>query len=303
MRKLALSALLLALITVAAGCKQVPTQGAVPAPPAACTAPQPAPTGPITITSGGLERTYLLALPNPLPTTPAPVIVNLHGAGSNKEQQAVYSTLATKGPARGFIVVTPDATGQPRQWNIIGETKSDDVKFIDDLLVDLAGRACVDPSRLYAAGLSSGAAMSSLLGCKEGDRFRAIAPVAGVLFFEPTCAGPPVSVIAFHGTRDPIVPYDGGPIFGAGGVSYPGVDPAMAGWAERAGCASPPETTQVSAHVTLEKWPACHAGTTVELYTVDGGGHTWPGAFPVPLLGPTTSEINATDIILDAFSR
>ena len=136
MRKTAWWVLLLAIVGLAAACKEVPTQSAPAAPTGACANPKAAPSGPITISSGGLQRTYLLSLPSPLPTKPAPVIVNLHGAGSDKEQQAVYSQLAVKGPARGFVVVTPDATGQPQQWNIIGQTKSDDVKFIDDLIVD-----------------------------------------------------------------------------------------------------------------------------------------------------------------------
>ena len=188
MRKTAWWVLLLAIVGLAAACKEVPTQAAPAAPTGACANPKAAPSGPITITSGGLQRTYLLSLPSPLPTKPAPVIVNLHGAGSDKEQQAVYSQLAVKGPARGFVVVTPDATGQPQQWNIIGQTKSDDVKFIDDLIVDLATRACIDPARLYATGISSGAAMSSVLACRQGERFRAIAPVAGVVFFGPVCS-------------------------------------------------------------------------------------------------------------------
>jgi polyhydroxybutyrate depolymerase len=303
-RKTAWWVLLLALLGLAVGCKEVTTTTAPAAPAGACANPKPAPTGPITITSGGLQRTYLLALPTPLPTKPAPVIVNLHGAGSNKEQQAVYSDLAAKGPERGFVVVTPDATGQPRQWNVIGQTKSDDLTFINDLLTDLKTRACIDGSRLYATGISSGAAMSSILACKKADRFRVIAPVDGVVFFPWECTdGPPVSVIAFHGTKDPILPFNGGPIFSGGGATYPGAPPAMDGWAERGGCSSPPETEQVSPHVTLQRWAGCAAGTTVELYVVVGGGHTWPGAFPVPLLGPTTDEINATDIILDAFSQ
>ena len=296
--------LLVALLGLAAGCKQVPTAASPPSATGPCASPRPGPSGPITISSGGLQRSYLLSLPSPPPSRPAPIIVNLHGAGSDKEQQAIYSQLAVKGPARGFVVVTPDATGQPRQWNIVGQTKSDDVAFVDDLIADVASRACVDQSRLYATGISSGAAMSSVLACKEGDRFRAIAPVAGVVFFGPACsAGPPVTVIAFHGAQDPVLPYNGGPVFGGGGMLYPGVAPAMAGWAARGGCTSPPQNLRISAHVTLETWPSCQTGTTVELYVVDGGGHTWPGSVPVRLLGVTTQEINATDIMLDAFSR
>jgi polyhydroxybutyrate depolymerase len=146
------------------------------------------------------------------------------------------------------------------------------VKFIDDLVVDLATRACVDPARLYATGISSGAAMSSVLACRQGERFRAIAPVAGVVVFGPVrSGGPPLTVIAFHGTQDPILPYNGGPVFGGGGTSYPGVAPAMAGWAARGGCKASPETEAVSQHVTLQRWPGCSGGDRRALPSTGGG--------------------------------
>jgi polyhydroxybutyrate depolymerase len=199
--------------------------------------------------------------------------------------------------------VAPDGTGQPRQWNIVATTQADDVAFIDDLLEDAAKRACIDPSRTYSTGISSGAAMSSLLACEEDGPVRAIAPVAGVAYLSFLCdAGPARSVIAFHGTDDRVLAYAGGPIPGAGGLLYPGVAQAMAGWADRARCAPTPEQLQASPHVTLERWQGCADGTTVELYIIDGGGHTWPGAISVPYLGETTDEISATDILLDASS-
>ena len=278
--------------------------GVSPAPPAGdpCVTSTPAPQGPIILTSGGLERTYRLTLPDPPPSKPAPVILNLHGAGSTAVEQDLYSDLAVRGPARGFVIVTPNGTGQPRQWNIVVTTQADDAAFIDDVLEDVAKRACIDPSRTYSTGMSSGAAMSSLLACEEDGSVRTIAPVAGVIYLSFLCdAGPPRSVIAFHGTDDGVLPYGGGPIPGAA-VPYPGVAPAMAGWAKRAHCAPTPARTQASPHVTLERWTGCADGTTVELYIIDGGGHTWPGAVSVPYLGETTDEISATDILLDAFS-
>ena len=126
---------------------------------------------------------------------PAPVILNLHGAGSNAAEQDLYSDLAVRGPARGFVIVAPDGTGQPRQWNIVVTTEADDVAFIGDILADVAKRACIDPSRTYSTGMSSGAAMSSLLACEENGPIRAIAPVAGVVYLSFLCdAGPPRTV-------------------------------------------------------------------------------------------------------------
>jgi polyhydroxybutyrate depolymerase len=95
-------------------------------------------------------------VPSPPPTTPARLIVDLHGAGSDARSRR--STAACdEGSGAGFVVVTPDATGQPQQWNVVGQTKADDVTFIHDLLTDVAQRACVDTTHVYATGISSGA--------------------------------------------------------------------------------------------------------------------------------------------------
>jgi len=40
----------------------------------------------------------------------------------------------------------------------------------------------------------------------------------------------------------------------------------------------------------------------VRLYTVIGGGHTWPGADPKKGFGLTTQQVNATTAILASFA-
>jgi hypothetical protein len=54
--------------------------------------------------------------------------------------------------------------------------------------------------------------------------------------------------------------------------------------------------------VRLIEYSSCADGTLVQLYAIDGGGHTWPGSFDVPGLGYTTQQIDATDLIWDFFS-
>ena len=80
------------------------------------------------------------------------------------------------------------------------------------------------------------------------------------------------------------------------------VDQVVATWAEGFGCA-PAVADQPAEDVAHATYAECDEGVQVELYTVAGGGHTWPGGLPVPSLGTTTSSISATQLILDAFSR
>jgi len=55
--------------------------------------------------------------------------------------------------------------------------------------------------------------------------------------------------------------------------------------------------------VQRSAYRGCARGADVVLYTVVGGGHTWPGSFDVPDLGHPTQEINAADLILDFFAH
>jgi polyhydroxybutyrate depolymerase len=72
------------------------------------------------------------------------------------------------------------------------------------------------------------------------------------------------------------------------------------------GCQPEPTVTPIGADVRQLAY-ACPADETVELYVVDGGGHTWPGseanARVAAIAGPTTTTIDATDLILDFFEE
>ena len=109
-------------------------------------------------------------------------------------------------------------------WNFttlgpLGPGAPDDVAFIDDLLNAVEAELCIDSARVFSTGFSVGAGLSVRLACDLSDRIAAIAPVSGVYFPpfnprripEPGCLSTrPVPVIAFHGTADPGVPFEGG---------------------------------------------------------------------------------------------
>ncbi|MEX2245784.1 MAG: PHB depolymerase family esterase [Dehalococcoidia bacterium] len=258
-----------------------------------------------TLASGGLDRTYILHVPESYDGTIAvPLVLNLHGAGSNATQQAIYSRLQITAAQAGFIAVQPNATNvgsgaSGQAWSFF-PGQDVDIDFIDDLLDHLEEQLCIDASRVFSMGISSGSAMSAKLACALPDRIFAVGLVAALVYF-PTCEADPTPVIAFHGTDDALVPFDGG----TGGVGLPTrpVRDSAADWAARDGCDPTPADARVSEHVTSVAWSECDGGVAVILYVVEGGGHTWPGAaVDVTPLGATTREVDATALIWEFFA-
>jgi polyhydroxybutyrate depolymerase len=216
-----------------------------------------------------------------------------------------------------FIGVAPSGRldGTTPFWNAAPTERNYDVDFIAQLLDHLEATLCVNPSRVFSTGMSNGAQMSSLLGCRLSDRITAIAPVSGEEFLEP-CDGSPVPILAFHGTEDPILPYTGGGLnatriadtyFWKGnlpaGLPEPmGIDASMQLWAAHNGCDPAFDSERVAPHVLRRTWQHCDAETV--LYIVGGGGHSWPG-IRVPQhegsLGRATTEIDATDLMFRLF--
>jgi polyhydroxybutyrate depolymerase len=252
--------------------------------------------------SGGVVRDYLLTVPPTYnPNVKTPLVFNFHGFGSSAIEEALYTQLDVKGAARGFIVVTPN--GIDKQWDFTAP--SVDFTYTADLVRYLDSVLCVDRAHMYTTGISNGAAFSSAVVCQTDIGFAAFASVSGLL---PACAnGVKEPVLAFHGTADPIVPYNGGAYFSGvnarrtAGIQAKPVDDAVANWARFDGCGTPATTTAVAGDVEHVTYPDCPPSGTVELYRVVGGGHTWPGAIPIARLGPTTSSIDASALMLAFF--
>ncbi len=247
-----------------------------------------------TIVSGGRERTFLIYVPGGYEGSSAvPLVLNFHGLGSNGSQQHVYAGLVPIAEREGFIVVSPD--GVNNSWLITPGVN--DIEFTRDLVAAVSEGLCIDPGAVFSTGMSNGGFMSAALACVAGDLVAAVAPVAGVLGPSANC-GEPVPLLQFHGTDDAVVPYEGGTISATGGP-FGGIDAIMLGWAEHNGCSLVPGTSEASDSVDLVTFEGCDAETAH--YVVDGGGHTWPGGPAVPRLGPTTTEISASELMWEFF--
>lgn len=282
--------LLLAVASVALGRQHAPTAPSVgvtasaateaaPVAPAARAAADPpdcagAPRGTgttVNVATEGGPRSALLHLPPHWRDVRLPLVVALHGSGGDGSFMESYSGLSRLADKAGFAVVYPSAPG--RVW-AYGTDR--DVAFIDELLDQLAGRACVDASRVYVTGVSNGGGMTARLGCRLAERVVAIAPVAGGYKALPTCTPKqPVSVLEIHGTADSVVPYGGAAPDYRGSVTR-----YLQGWLRMDRCRGRVQRSTVNASTQRLRWTGCAAGTTVQHLRLFGAPHTWPGVSP-----------------------
>ena len=178
------------------------------------------------------------------------------------------------------------------------------------LLDHVAANVCIDPSRIYAAGMSTGALFTSTLVCELGNTIAAAVSVAGVTHHESCEPSRPMSYLAFHGTDDTTIPFRGGgetTLSGSeGGEFFEQVMPEeFAEFASDFGCTESTDSA-ISDSVTLTSWAGCSEDVELGFYTIDGGGHTWPGSTvssEIPSLGFTNMDIDATSLAWEFFQR
>lgn len=279
----------------------------------------------------GLERTFLTHTPPSFTKTRSiPLVIALHGGGGNAEAMVKLTMggLNTLADKEGFVVIYPE--GIEKNWNDgrsgnetdyrAHEENIDDVGFISALIDYQIKNLNIDPKRVYVTGMSNGAMMSLRLGCELAGKITAIAPVAGSIpqnLLAKCLPSGTVSVLLMNGTDDPLVPLGGGYITGPFGVKKIGkvisVDETINLWVNNNKCMQATVITDVrdedpqdGATVQVKTYTGCGDGTEVILYTINGGGHTWPGGYQYlskNIVGNTCRDINANEVIWNFFKR
>lgn len=263
-------------------------------------------------------RSYLVHVPpNYDPVKPMPVVLIFHGAGMNAVLMQGFSGLNAKADKEGFIAIYPNGTGAGPfltfnsggvEWELV-KKQPNDVAFVSRLLDDLATVVSVDPKRVYATGMSNGGMMCYRLAAELSERIAAIAPVAGTMAVTEAKPKRPVPVLHFHGTEDRLVPYGGPDQRVSKFLTVKSVEDSVAAWVKLNGCCEEPvveelaDTADDGMRVTRKVYRGDN-GAEVVLVTVTGGGHTWPGRQPpFGLIGRSTRDISATDMIWEFFTR
>jgi polyhydroxybutyrate depolymerase len=290
---------------------------------------------------GWLDRAFDVRVPADWDgVSPLPLVYAFHGGGGNRSAAARVTCpegdedhpdcLPAKANAAGYAIVLPDGTGtRPtrnlRTWNAGGgndgwqcvsggacRSDVDDMAYLDELHEEVERILPVDATRVYATGLSNGAAISHRYACERPDRLAAIAPVGGNnqhAAAGAACDGG-VALLQIHGTEDPCWAFTDSTEACAqqdGGLKV-GVDNSMQGWRVRNGCddatqeAPLPDPADDGTSSTRITWQSCDAA--VELIRIDGGGHTWPQGyqyFGTDTVGPVSMDFDGDDLILEFF--
>jgi len=240
-----------------------------------------------TIMHDGNEREYEVQVPASYDNTvPVPLVLDMHGYTSNKDDQQNISGWAELAETEGFVVVRPNGFGILRSWNAgdycCGQAQSqglDDVGLMKAIVAEVSAQLCIDPKRIYATGLSNGGAMSHRLACEAADVFAATAPVSYPLGFNPfTKCQPsrPISVMHSHGSNDLIVPY-------GGGIAAPSTPDSFAYWGSADGCTGEPGETYSKGNSHCDTYQTCDQGVEVRLCTLSGGHILYGNDDDVPI--------------------
>jgi len=224
---------------------------------------------------------------------PAPLVVMLHGYGSSGEEHARHLGLEQLSEREAFVLATPDGlvdSDGRRFWNATDACCDfdgagvDDVAYVAFILDDVGSRMPIDPARIYVVGHSNGGFLALRVACDLSPRIAAVVSIAGAGWKDPARCAPTeaVSVLQIQGDRDPIIRFEGGRLFDKQGRDYPGALDTVGAWARNDGCdpaLHPPgvpfdfDDAVPGPETTVQSFPSCTKGASVELWTVAGGSH------------------------------
>ena len=240
----------------------------------------------------------------------APLVFILHGYTSNSTNIMNYSAMNSIADQHGFMVCYPQGTrnfytGQTH-WNanLMEMSSVEDSSFLNDLAKKLQAEYNLSDKNTFVGGMSNGGFMSYTLGCERSDTFKAIASITGTMsgYDWRNCNPGKVPVLQISGTNDMVVPMDGSMSSAGGWGGAPHIEKIMTYWSNINECNKTKSENVLNAdntdnsYVKLDKKTDCYSNHEVWLYTVYGGGHTWPGAWG-------NMDISASEEIWKFFSR
>ncbi|XVV14988.1 alpha/beta hydrolase family esterase [Actinoplanes sp. CA-131856] len=272
------------------------------------------------ITVNGTRRTYEIVGPSDGRPGRSLLLV-FHGSKQTGAKHREFTGRAYDALAGSGTAVVVYADGHKGNWNDARRQSSfparvddsDDVGLTRALIEKLADSHKIDRARVYAIGYSNGGQMAMRLVHEAPELIAGATVIAATMpvpedFLFAGAPAVPLPVLLIHGTKDPIVNYQGGEfswwarkLFKVAGRSLSA--PATAAYfAARNGITAPPSITELPA-TSVERTEYREPGRPpVALYTVRGGGHTIPGPAKAPVvLGRTTDDVRTARLVDEFF--
>ncbi len=246
-------------------------------------------------------------------TEEVPLLLNLHGLGSNNDQQIIYGDFRPIADTANFIMVVPQGLPNPfnqdNHWNANFGTGIDDVGFLSDLIDTIAANYMINEDRVYSTGMSNGGYMSFSLAGQLSNKITAVASVTGSMtgnHIPASTVTRPVPIMQIHGDNDPTVDYNGSTNALGSSLS---IDSVLNYWVGHNFCDKTPIITPLpnintadGCTATKYEYKNGDSGAEVVHYKITDGGHTWPGAFSLP--GKVTNQdFDASTEIWKFFSK
>jgi polyhydroxybutyrate depolymerase len=226
----------------------------------------------------GVSRSFILHVPAAYQgENPAPLILDFHGLGESAAKELASSPYPGFLDPEGVVMAFPDGLKGPAgtAWNVgpCCVANVDDVAFARAVVARVERLACIDTQRVYAVGVLTGGGMAHYVACHAADVFAAVAPAAFDLLQEnqgDCVPSRPITVLAFRGTADSRVAYEGGlsPLVPGLPVTFLGARASFERWAAIDSCTGSPSAPDANGCST---YTACAGDAEVVLCTKQGG--------------------------------
>lgn len=243
-----------------------------------------------------LTRCWQTHIPENLDSSiAAPLIVDMHGFGSNSTEQKHMSAFDSIADTEGVIVVYPDGdaeidklSGDSNQaWNAgwccshsVNE-EIDDVGFIEKMVEVIVQKYNIDTNRIYASGWSNGCAMSQRLAMESSHIFAAVGCMSMYLLTEHNVNYTPIPVMEVHGFLDQVVLYES-TVFSVPWNEEMWKNPEaydtgaienLFEWSNLNNCTGDLETYEANEFYTVQGYSNCENDAEIRLMTIYAAQH------------------------------
>ena len=246
------------------------------------------------INSGKFLREYIYFKPSSAPEN-CPLVFVCHGYTGTAQGIMNYSDFNNLATEYGFAVCYPQGiedSGGNTFFNVGYDFQNnetvDDVSFLEDLISLFSVDNSIDADKVFCTGMSNGGDFCYLLACEASESFLGVAPISGMIMqdiMDNCTPSQNVGILEIHGTQDNVTYYDGDVNNQDGWGAYPSIPGTIDFFVDMYGLALnstgnfPNIVSNDGSTVSFEKYGVDEECAKVWLYTVNGGGHDWPGAY------------------------